>query len=563
MVAFRTDLVRKPWRTFLVSALLPVLAGSASGQATAAPAKKQAAWVALNDEGMALYKAGKPAEAEPVLQRALASAEKELGPNDGKVARVLYGMASVAVAQGKYAEAEPLYLRSISIAEKAYGPDNANLAFVLEGLGWDYAAQGKYAEAEATFGRSLAIADKALKPDDPKLVRILAGYAEALRKTEKVEAAEKLEARARKIGGPAAIATPAVSEKAGHAAEISEAVAAYDKSDPGAAARAAYKKGDYNTAARLFRELADAGDADAQSTMGDLCLHGEGVPKDPVQAVAWYRNAAAQGQVIAEINLGVCYEKGIGVSTDLAEAVRWYRKAAEQGDSNGQRFLGDMYANGFGVAKDRKEAERWYTKAAARGDEKASSLLAVPDSMREGTPKSLMALGMRAVELQDSIFLVRWVIGHPSNLTLSGEKVTAENAPQVLERLERERASVNAQIEISGSRPMAGDYTVEKPAKNPCSTFGGRPLHYPIKATVLQAKNGIEIHGDGLVGCGVIVGNLIVMKTQECTGTSPGRLLAVALDGAIKDLTLYEDIYGNPKDAGCMLGSATRAEAPK
>jgi hypothetical protein len=183
--------------------------------------------------------------------------------------------------------------------------------------------------------------------------------------------------------------------------------------------------------------------------------------------------------------------------------------------------------------------------------------------MREGTPKSLMALGMRAVELQDSIFLVRWVIGHPSTLTLSGEEVTAENAPQVLERLERERASVDAQIEISGSRPVAGDYALEKPAKKACTTFGGRPLHYPLKATVLQAKNGIEIHGEGLVGCGLIVGNLIVMKDQECAGTSPGRLLAVAIDGAIKDLTLYEDIYGNPRDTGCSLGTLTRVEAPK
>ncbi len=552
MVAFGTDSVRKLWRTFLVSALLPVVCGSALGQATAAPktapARKPAAWAAINDEGMALYKEGKLAEAEPVLKRALAVAEKELGPNDGNVAGVLYELGSLALAQEKYSEAEPLFERALAIADKALEKDSASVAFILEGLGRTYAARGKYEQAEASFQRSLTIAEKAFKRDDPKLVRI---------------AAEQMEARARKIGGPAAVPTPAAPEKAGHAAEIAGALAAYDASDPGAAARAAYKQGDYDTAARMFRELADAGDADAQSTMGDLYMHGEGVPKDPVQAIAWYRKAAAQGQVVAEINLGVCYEKGVGVSPDLAEAVRWYRKAAEQGDPGAQRFLGDMYANGFGVAKDRKEAERWYAKAAARGDEKATSLLAVPDSMREGTPKSLMALGMRAVELQDSIFLVRWVIGHPSTLTLNGEKVTAENAPQVLERLERERASVDAQIEISGSRPVAGDYALEKPAKKACTAFAGRPLHYPIKATVLQAKNGIEIHGEGLVGCGVIIGNLIVMKNQECVGTSPGRLLAVAVDGAIKDLTLYENIYGNPGDTGCSLGTMTRVEAPK
>jgi hypothetical protein len=60
-----------------------------------------------------------------------------------------------------------------------------------------------------------------------------------------------------------------------------------------------------------------------------------------------------------------------------------------------------------------------------------------------------------------------------------------------------------------------------------------------------------------------MVGNLIVMKSQECGGTSPGRLLAVAVDGAIKDLTLFEDIYGNPTDTGCSVGTMTRVEAPK
>ena len=59
-------------------------------------------------------------------------------------------------------------------------------------------------------------------------------------------------------------------------------------------ARAAYVKQDYATALRLFRPLADQGDADAQSMLGLMYDNGQGVPKDDVLAYMW-RNLAAAG----------------------------------------------------------------------------------------------------------------------------------------------------------------------------------------------------------------------------------------------------------------------------
>ncbi|KAB2645301.1 MAG: SEL1-like repeat protein, partial [Verrucomicrobia bacterium] len=41
---------------------------------------------------------------------------------------------------------------------------------------------------------------------------------------------------------------------------------------------------------------------------------------------------AKQGDADAQFNLGVCYESGNGVAKDYVEAVKWYRKAAEQGN---------------------------------------------------------------------------------------------------------------------------------------------------------------------------------------------------------------------------------------
>ena len=59
-------------------------------------------------------------------------------------------------------------------------------------------------------------------------------------------------------------------------------------------ANAAYGKEDYATALRLFRPLANRGDADAQFNLGFMYRNGQGVPKDYVLAYMW-RNLAAAG----------------------------------------------------------------------------------------------------------------------------------------------------------------------------------------------------------------------------------------------------------------------------
>jgi len=58
----------------------------------------------------------------------------------------------------------------------------------------------------------------------------------------------------------------------------------------------AFQRGDYATALRIFRQLADQGDASAQAKLGVMYYFGWGVPQDYVQAHMWYNLAAAQGQ---------------------------------------------------------------------------------------------------------------------------------------------------------------------------------------------------------------------------------------------------------------------------
>jgi TPR repeat protein len=55
-------------------------------------------------------------------------------------------------------------------------------------------------------------------------------------------------------------------------------------------------------------------------------------------------------------NYGATLAEGEGVEKDEIAAVAWYRRAAEQGYANGQFDLGMMLDNGRGVEKDEAAA---------------------------------------------------------------------------------------------------------------------------------------------------------------------------------------------------------------
>ncbi len=127
---------------------------------------------------------------------------------------------------------------------------------------------------------------------------------------------------------------------------------------------------------------------------------GDGVDKDEVEAVRWYRMAAEQGSADAMFELSKCYTFGIGVRRNRATAFKWlskaaerghskamvqlgkrctheyeadynprkavrlFRTAAEKGDAWGMFHLGECYADGIGVKKDYDAAYLWFCRAA-------------------------------------------------------------------------------------------------------------------------------------------------------------------------------------------------------
>ena len=96
----------------------------------------------------------------------------------------------------------------------------------------------------------------------------------------------------------------------------------------------AYNAGNMREAFRLFKELAEQGDAGAQAMLGGMYANGEGVPQDYREAVAWYRKAAEQGHAKAQSGLGVKYFNGEGVPADDVLAYMWLNMAGANGDKD-------------------------------------------------------------------------------------------------------------------------------------------------------------------------------------------------------------------------------------
>jgi TPR repeat protein len=116
-------------------------------------------------------------------------------------------------------------------------------------------------------------------------------------------------------------------------------------------ATAAYQRGDYATALRLWRPLAEHGNARAQGFLGFMYANGDGVPQNYAEAVKWYRKAADQGNADAQTRLGLMYQNGQGVPQDYASTIKWLRKAADQGYGVALLFLGQMYMTAMGCRR--------------------------------------------------------------------------------------------------------------------------------------------------------------------------------------------------------------------
>ena len=149
-----------------------------------------------------------------------------------------------------------------------------------------------------------------------------------------------------------------------------------------------------NSEGNTVLQQAEAGDAEAQNTVGEWCYNGSnGMERDYVAALQWWAKAAKQGNVEAVGNMGMCYRYGHGVERDSVRAMQLYLKsikdgndslfiasldAAEQRDSLFDGVLAALcYQKGNGVKRNAQRAEQLFTLAAQDGSADAQRELAL------------------------------------------------------------------------------------------------------------------------------------------------------------------------------------------
>jgi hypothetical protein len=138
----------------------------------------------------------------------------------------------------------------------------------------------------------------------------------------------------------------------------------------------------------LLQTAAAHGDVQSETTLAQFYETGMfGIPKDPAQALVWYRKAAEQGDVRAESALADRYAMGLDMPQDDVQAAFWTRKAAEQGDMLAQIELAGDYETGHGVAADEAQAVAWYLKAAQQGYADAQRKVGTAFALGKGVPQ--------------------------------------------------------------------------------------------------------------------------------------------------------------------------------
>ena len=147
-----------------------------------------------------------------------------------------------------------------------------------------------------------------------------------------------------------------------------------------------------------------AGDQDnplAERYLAEMYFKGRGVEADNAEAAKWLRLAAAQGDAESEHNLAVLYEQGLGVMHNVKEAANWMRRSAEQNFAASQQGMGALYENGDGVPEDPVEAAKWYRKAIDQNYVPAMNSLASLEVTTKDAhvrnPQEAVALATKAV----------------------------------------------------------------------------------------------------------------------------------------------------------------------
>ncbi|HYI47682.1 MAG TPA: SPOR domain-containing protein [Allosphingosinicella sp.] len=166
------------------------------------------------------------------------------------------------------------------------------------------------------------------------------------------------------------------------AAALAGSAALAQRPAPGAGSDAragvdAWQAQNYEEAVRIWRPLADRGDADAQYNLAQAYFLGRGLPQNMTLAEQWFERAARGGHEEAQANYGLLlFQNG-----RQREAMPWIERAANRGDPRAQYVLGTALYNGDLVTRDLPRAYALMSRAAAQNLPPAVTQLAELDRL--------------------------------------------------------------------------------------------------------------------------------------------------------------------------------------
>lgn len=148
--------------------------------------------------GLLYYRQKKYAKAEVMFKRSARIIEKLIGSESEELGTNLSYLAYCHQHQGNYADAERYYKRALEIADKTCkehsGSEEMKLP-LLGNLAAMYCRQHKYSEAEPLYKSWLSIYESSHAQGDALVSQPLKDYAAMLRKTNRFNEADKMEAK--------------------------------------------------------------------------------------------------------------------------------------------------------------------------------------------------------------------------------------------------------------------------------------------------------------------------------------------------------------------------------
>ena len=88
------------------------------------------------------------------------------------------------------------------------------------------------------------------------------------------------------------------------------------------------------------------------NNIGVLYDNGNGVAKDYVQAMSWYKKADAAGNPGAAEHIGdLLFRRPRSDPGDYAQSINWYRKATNAGSAAAACNVGYQFEKGYGVTQ--------------------------------------------------------------------------------------------------------------------------------------------------------------------------------------------------------------------